>query len=225
MVNVFEWLLCTVLCGNGSHCHSLSRLCCLPFLLDSHFCKNVQRHRLWTLNWKSKCPRPNILRHHTQGSGDCKHNCIVVLLRQPIEAENLTTMSVHIGVRIFHFSHTSEQGGKGLVASIHELEERITLHMLQSEFALQHVARVCLAQHCMTKSWDDFPCCEGLLSIFCNDLLGWLNACQVFLHLQQPSQALLVRQSMKGAGQTVESCTPCIIWVTQCRAYQMCCVR
>mmetsp|Transcript_98787 Transcript_98787/g.255321 ORF Transcript_98787/g.255321 Transcript_98787/m.255321 type:complete len:397 (-) Transcript_98787:20-1210(-) len=97
--------------------------------------------------------------------------------------------------------------------------------MLQGKLALEHVPGVWLTKHCMTEARDHLAGLERLLDVAHDELLSRLLIAKFFLHLQEPAQALLVRQAMQRAGKAAQPSSPGVIWVAQSGAHEVRSVR
>mmetsp|Transcript_67099 Transcript_67099/g.151655 ORF Transcript_67099/g.151655 Transcript_67099/m.151655 type:complete len:266 (+) Transcript_67099:467-1264(+) len=67
----------------------------------------------------------------------------------------------------------------------------------------------------MAEAGDDLPGCEGLLGIGGEQLLCWLLPPKVLLHLQEPREALLVREAVEWPRQATDAGGPGVVGVAE----------
>lgn len=113
-------------------------------------------------------------------------------------------MGVHIRPRVLDLAGVGENRWHDLEELAHQLEQLVVGEMLLGEFSLTHVPRVSLPQDCMTVPWDHLPTLEGLYHEVLEVVLGVIIP-ERFPEFHEPDQDLLVRETVKWAGQSAHS--------------------
>mmetsp|Transcript_18277 Transcript_18277/g.51638 ORF Transcript_18277/g.51638 Transcript_18277/m.51638 type:complete len:284 (+) Transcript_18277:662-1513(+) len=93
--------------------------------------------------------------------------------------------------------------------------------MFQRELTLENVAGVRVPQDGVAEARNYLAGGEGVLCVLGEKLFCGSLPLQVLLHLEQPAQALLVRQAVQGSRESAETRGPGIVRVAQRGAHQV----
>lgn len=182
--------------------------------------------RLWTFQRHAQSTVPDQLSSNTQGTRDTKEDGVVVLFLQAIVLEQDTRVGVDVGPRVLGLAVFSKNTrlnnkkqnesmdrslSKPHVYTYHnviqfgdQLEERVFGQVLEGKFTLSSVARVGLAEDCVTITRHNLTAVQSVPEVLLDLFFRRVEANRV-LELQGPAQHFLVGKTVQRTSQTVQT--------------------
>ena len=167
----------------------------------------LRRVTLGPFQRQSQRPVPVQLTQPPHGPANAEQYRVILVLGEAVVPKQHAAVRIDVRVRIRHLPVFLQHAGHHRVDGIYDLEERIVGHVLQSELALARVSRIGLAQHRVAITGHDLLRVQRLPREFGNrisvHLLPLLR--EFVLQRLYPLEYLLIRESVEGAGEGVQS--------------------
>lgn len=187
--------------GTSDASHMLSLL-----LTGKHVFDVLGGEGLWTLERHTKGTIPDELGEDTEGAGDTKEDGVKVLLDETIVLKEDTRVGIDVGPGVLGLTVLEEDVRDNGVELGDELEEGIGGEVLEGKLTLAGVTGIGLTEDGVTVTGDDLTGLEGgpdvLTDLIIGDLIGVTEG---LTHLHNPTEDLLVGETMKGTGETIEA--------------------
>lgn len=164
----------------------------------------LSAERLGALDGHTKSTVDDQLGKDTNGTGHTEQDGVVVSLGQTVVLEENSRVGIDVGVRVLGLSVLGQNAGGDLVDLADQLEQRVIGQLAESKLALGDVTGVSLAQNGVTVTGDDLAAVKGGPEVVLDGLVTDVAA-DGLLHLGDPVQDLLVSETVKGTGKTLET--------------------
>jgi hypothetical protein len=164
----------------------------------------VSAEGLGALNGHAKSTVDDQLGQDTKGTGHTEQDGVVVSLGQTVVLEEDTGVGIDVGVGVLGLAVLGQNAGGDLVDLADQLEQRVIGKLAESKLALGDVTRVSLAQDGVAVTGNDLAAVQGGPEVVLDGLVTEVVA-DGLLHLGDPVQDLLVSQTVKGTGKTLET--------------------
>src|ERR1035437_5249381 len=105
-------------------------------------------------------------------------------------------LGIKVGPWIFCLTLFSENIRNNFIQDVGIFKDRIIGHVFETEFTLNHVTGVSLAQYSMTVTRDDMTGIQCIPNELFHFGFGWFATIHLIHDLLQPTQYLLISQTM-----------------------------
>lgn len=156
------------------------------------------------LDGQTEGTAPYLSRHDTEGTRDSEEDGVVIMLGKTVVHEEGTRAAIDIGPWVLDLASSVEALGDLLVVSLDELDKVVVVNVLVRELKLADKARIGLAEHSVTISWNDLTRLESDIDELTN-ILTSPAITVLLLEGKEVIQALLVGETVKGSGQAVHA--------------------
>lgn len=164
------------------------------------------------LDGQPESPGPHAIGEAANRPGDCEHHCVISVLDHSEVLQAGATVGVDVGEGILNLTDLPEDARNSLEADLHQLRDFVVLDVPLGKTLQMDESRIGLPEDSVPVAWHHSAFLQGLMDILLNDFLTgsspiveFLNYANRYLEVDEPFQALLVGQPVKGPSQSVDS--------------------
>jgi len=157
---------------------------------------------LGSLDRETQSTVPDDTRKDTQGTGDTEQDGVVVLLLQLVVLQQHTTVGINIRPRVSGLTVLSENLGDHIVQLSDQLEHGVLRQVLHGELTLTSVSRIGLTKNSVSETGNNTATVQDIPASLLDLVVGVRTVTESLLQVQQPTEDLLVGQTVKGTSQT-----------------------
>jgi len=157
---------------------------------------------------------------NTESARDTEKNGVVLVLSHAVVDEQATRVGIHVGPGVLGLTVLGEDARGDFVDLGNELEEGIVGQVLEGKLALGHVARISLTQDSVTVARNDLTSVESIPKGLLDLIRSGVSGADLLLELNDPTQDLLVGETVERTSQTAHTGSEREIRIRQGRADQ-----
>lgn len=128
---------------------------------------------------------------------------------------------INIRPRVGHFACLLQNWWNGMITCVRKFQQWIVWKLPHGKFPFDHVSRISLSQHPVSKARNDLTSGQRVFRKLCEQFHCRFLATKSTLCVLEPSQAFLVGKTMQRTSKTTDTCSVSEIRITESTSNQV----